>query len=146
MQDNLRRGGYLCCCQSIKLVDGKEKITGNTVKVDETCARLMFGFSDTKSLEVNKQVIKTASMISGVTEHIGLDNMRCSYSLEVVDSRRLSNLPTAQKTPHTRRLGRHIQHRILLEVGDSLAVADCWMQVVSTIPDGAKAGCSSHLQ
>jgi len=42
MQDNFRRGGYLCCCQSIKLVDGKEKITGNTVKVDETCARLMF--------------------------------------------------------------------------------------------------------
>ena len=41
MQDNFRRD-YLCCCQSIKLVDGKEKITGNTVTVDEACARLMF--------------------------------------------------------------------------------------------------------
>ena len=141
----LRRRGYLCCCQSIKLVDGKKKITGNTVKVDEACARSMFrSFSDTKSLEVNKEVIKTALMISEFTEHIGLDNMRSSCSLEVVDSRRLSNLPTAQKTPHTR-LGHHIQHqhqhRILLEVDDSLVVADCWMQVVPTIPDGAKAGC-----
>lgn len=42
MQDNFQGEVMFCCCQSIKLVDGKKKITGNTVKVGEACARLMF--------------------------------------------------------------------------------------------------------
>jgi len=84
-------------------------------------------------------------MISGVTEHIGLDNMQHSCSLEVADNRQPCNPPTAQKTPRSRQ-GHYIQHRILVEAGDSLAVADYCSQVVSMILGGAKAEYSIHQQ